>query len=333
MRMMRMTTSPHAAVGRPQHSPWGRIDSAYQLIDGLWNVSTASHGGIYVSPTRLQSIPGWLLSVRPNAARDAWYEEDVDWSIPVLAFKEEFEACGALPRNQATGAQLVEQALRTVLHSHPDVYEALTGTKLGHGMSRARDERTFWERHQNDFLTASAWGDWWAEVPKGSCLVLGRRPKDGAEQYFLVDDAEYTARAVLPADEDLLPSACTFIVGQPHHRPCDAKGRTQAMRTFESEHGHLAIEPVTAFMDVATFRIADEHAPYLFDMGTAEQIAVITGNRGVQLSFCWPLNGRAYLLLHDGPRRGALCKVVRLEWRGNEPAPIVMAREAASRTV
>jgi hypothetical protein len=46
-------------------------------------VSTASHGGIVVSPAALDRVPEPLRGTSYSAA--GWFEEDCDWAIPYLA--------------------------------------------------------------------------------------------------------------------------------------------------------------------------------------------------------------------------------------------------------
>ena len=48
-----------------------------------------SHGGYYVSPARVASMPEPLREFKPWAG-DNWYEEDCDWCIVALAFPQFF---------------------------------------------------------------------------------------------------------------------------------------------------------------------------------------------------------------------------------------------------
>lgn len=85
-----MTTEERTLDGKM--SPWGRIDFSEELADGIWQVQTPGHGGIWISPQRRQQMPKelreWLSKYgdTPNG----WYEEDCDWVVPCLAFPEEF---------------------------------------------------------------------------------------------------------------------------------------------------------------------------------------------------------------------------------------------------
>ncbi len=83
-------------------SPWGIIQAATEIADGILSVSTASHGGYYLSPERQAVLERRLPGVRPYAGKP-WYEEDEDWTYVALAFAEEFsaEAVFAAVRHQS----------------------------------------------------------------------------------------------------------------------------------------------------------------------------------------------------------------------------------------
>lgn len=65
------------------YSPWGLIQSATALGPDAVVVSTASHGGIRVSPAALRRIPQPLRATAYS--QGGWFEEDCDWAIPYLA--------------------------------------------------------------------------------------------------------------------------------------------------------------------------------------------------------------------------------------------------------
>lgn len=75
---------------RPQHSTWGAIQSADQLLPGIWSVTTASHGGFILSENRQTAMP--------DALRDQsnQYEEDCDWALVVLAYEDEFQSASRM---------------------------------------------------------------------------------------------------------------------------------------------------------------------------------------------------------------------------------------------
>lgn len=74
------------------HSPWGYIEHMTTIADGIVRVSTASHGGIWLSPARRAQLaeqsPHLLRAVENYSwvQKPAWWEEDCEATIPLLAF-------------------------------------------------------------------------------------------------------------------------------------------------------------------------------------------------------------------------------------------------------
>ena len=78
----------------PTHTPWGRVDQATKHGDGLWFVSTPSHGGFWLSNERIRDLPvgmrGTSFVDRSNHGRweaNAWWEEDCDATKIARIFK------------------------------------------------------------------------------------------------------------------------------------------------------------------------------------------------------------------------------------------------------
>lgn len=80
------------------YSPWGYIQNIERLADGIFRVVTAGHGGIYLSPARQQELatiaPHLLEAVmrKSYAPKPAWWEEDCEAVLPLLAFWDELPA-------------------------------------------------------------------------------------------------------------------------------------------------------------------------------------------------------------------------------------------------
>jgi hypothetical protein len=80
------------------YSPWGQIDNITRLADGILLVSTASHGGIWLSPERRAQLaansPHLLRAVegRAYAPKPMWWEDDCEAVLPLLAFWDELPA-------------------------------------------------------------------------------------------------------------------------------------------------------------------------------------------------------------------------------------------------
>ena len=87
-----------------RHTPWGYADQYANLGQGIFQVSTPGHGGIFVPQCMVHCIP---QHQREWAAKwsgsEQWYEEDCCWACVALAFPDCFppEAQGYARRTLA----------------------------------------------------------------------------------------------------------------------------------------------------------------------------------------------------------------------------------------
>lgn len=84
---------------------------------------------------------------------------------------------------------------------------------------------------------------------------------------------------------------------------------------YGNKYGQLEIEVIDLYKNVSEFCSKDFPEYCFFALEQAEQIALITGNRGIQISFTFDKhNGfyKAYLVHHESPSRAALCRIVSL---------------------
>jgi hypothetical protein len=76
-------------------SPWGKIDLATRCLEGVWFVSTPSHGGFWLSEDRSSQLPESLI--KTNFLKSStWWEQDCD-GFKVAQFfglKPHFEIVG-----------------------------------------------------------------------------------------------------------------------------------------------------------------------------------------------------------------------------------------------
>lgn len=70
-------------------SPWGQVQNVKTYADGIDFISTAGHGGFKLSPARQREIKA--LFEFDTFAGGAWYEEDCDAALVVIAFPEFFK--------------------------------------------------------------------------------------------------------------------------------------------------------------------------------------------------------------------------------------------------
>lgn len=74
-----------------RNTPWGHADTVKTVGDqGIRFVSTPSHGGIFVPDMLMAKMPEALKGSNSYSGCGQWFEEDVEWAIPVLAFPEQF---------------------------------------------------------------------------------------------------------------------------------------------------------------------------------------------------------------------------------------------------
>lgn len=72
-------------------SPWGQVQRAAELAPGLHQVSTAGHGGVWLSSSRVVALKKLFPGFVPFAGWP-WLEEDCDACIAVIAWPELFPA-------------------------------------------------------------------------------------------------------------------------------------------------------------------------------------------------------------------------------------------------
>lgn len=79
----------------PANTPWGEIQQCKKLDDGIFEISTASHGGFWIAPERRDEI---AVDWRRFAAQwshgygAGWFEEDCAASGVIEAFPSLFPA-------------------------------------------------------------------------------------------------------------------------------------------------------------------------------------------------------------------------------------------------
>ena len=67
-------------------TPWGSAQSVHQLGDEVWMVSTASHGGVYVTGAAARAIPAAVRRTFINGAN--WAEEDCEACIAIAILEQ-----------------------------------------------------------------------------------------------------------------------------------------------------------------------------------------------------------------------------------------------------
>lgn len=96
--------------------------------------------------------------------------------------------------------------------------------------------------------------------------------------------------------------------------------------TFQNRYGQLSLVPVSDVRPVKEIRGVDVDGRHKFGIDVAEQIALITENRGIQI--CLGEGWNCYVIAHDSPSTGAVVRIESLTYVGGNPAQELHARSA-----
>jgi len=99
--------------------------------------------------------------------------------------------------------------------------------------------------------------------------------------------------------------------------------RKESQKDFQNEYGTAELTPVTDYMPISAInaRIPAVQTS-LMTLEQAEQLAVISDNVGIQIVV--RLNGSAYVILHNGPSQGAVCRCD-ISWKSSETGQALLA--------
>jgi hypothetical protein len=186
----------------PTMTLWGAPDTTDERLPGVWHVTTPSHGGFVLSDERQAAMPDSLRF------KDLYYEEDVNWSLVVLAFEDEL---------RQTGDPLFDLELslahQTARNWLPDAYGAFTGQVIEPRDSYVLKRQRAYETAIGKLVVVSAFGDWADWVPAGKVGLIGQRLQSvnhlgfptygGAEHCALVDADRYDSGRTVNTFEDI----------------------------------------------------------------------------------------------------------------------------------
>ena len=148
----------------PEHTLWDAPRTAEQRLPGIWSISTTSHGGFVLSDERQAAMP------EPLRLDHVSYEEDVNWSLVILAFENEFRSLG----DPLFGIER-DLAHQTARHWLPQRYSAFTGQVLAPSDSHVLTKIALYEAAIGEVGVRAAWGDWADWVPTGKVGIVGQR--------------------------------------------------------------------------------------------------------------------------------------------------------------
>jgi len=90
------------------------------------------------------------------------------------------------------------------------------------------------------------------------------------------------------------------------------------VREYSNEYGRLVLKPVTDVMPVRDVRVDNIPQNARFDLETAEMIALISENHGLQL--CVKSAENIGVVVHETPSTCWVARVQVIEYAGNRPA-------------
>ena len=212
------------------NSPWDQVQTCERLAEGVWWVTTASHGGLMVDvSTATEELSAPARQHGMKWGRFICYEEDCACAIPFFERPDWFATfrggIGRVPLTEAHTASI----LKSVKNWNWRYYEAHTRTILQPGESYCKDEFVFTQDHADDLIVVSATSgnSWEPPLPAGMVKVTavkGGRNKHGGytgEREFLVPADEYKARGphgfiVDPArHQEIIKPVAAAIIEQP----------------------------------------------------------------------------------------------------------------------
>ena len=80
----------HNAPSKGSASPWGPIQTVHTAAAGIVSVSTASHGGFWLSPVRCEELLRRFPGFEQRYSELPWLEEDCDACLVPLVWPDEF---------------------------------------------------------------------------------------------------------------------------------------------------------------------------------------------------------------------------------------------------
>lgn len=91
---------------------------------------------------------------------------------------------------------------------------------------------------------------------------------------------------------------------------------------FQNQYGQLRLVPVSDVQPVRDIRGVNVDAAHKFGIDVAEQIALITDNRGIQIAPTKDGDGKwvCYVIAHESPSTGAVVRVESINYLGINPA-------------
>ena len=96
---------------------------------------------------------------------------------------------------------------------------------------------------------------------------------------------------------------------------------------FNNKYGSAELEVVGEYVPVCGLHSRDVPAEFKFSLDTAEQLALITENRRIQIIFEYPSMKRAFLIVHKSASIAAVARIVNLDFFSGVDAAKVLKED------
>lgn len=176
----------YGTVGPIKRTPWGEPQHIEETAPGIVQVSTASHGGIKLSPERNGMIPPALRN--PSG----WYEEDAESHIVAMVHPE-----GFVYNRQGDMEVIRAEAVTSVKDWFPDKYEKATGETIPVSESYMKrreaeqaDKAAFRAAHRDEFVGTQHTDTHAKWLPVTQAVAWATKDATGEERAFLVPRRE-----------------------------------------------------------------------------------------------------------------------------------------------
>jgi hypothetical protein len=102
------------------------------------------------------------------------------------------------------------------------------------------------------------------------------------------------------------------------------------MKTIEykNKYGSLVLEIIGDYRDISGVKSKDLDQSLFFSIDIAEQMALITGNKDIQISFSYPDLKKAFVIHHQSSAVVALCRIVSIGFSKEIDATAELSRPA-----
>jgi hypothetical protein len=165
-----------------QRSPWGMVQTIFEITPWLHTFDTSSHGGMKLDRKHNELIPEYARR------KGGWYEEDCEWAIVYCCLENEIrkEMVGF---HKEVFEKNLEAAKKTLANWYPDIYEQFYEVLLKEGESSKKDQMLWNIRNKDNYKLYCAIG-----MINNVKVLLQKDRGDSEEHWFMIGKDLYESR-------------------------------------------------------------------------------------------------------------------------------------------